>query len=73
VRRALAAAALIGLAAAGRAQTVDIPLTSTTYIDSYYSNQNMGGTTTMKNVVNAPGHDEEGSSITRSLLGPAFQ
>ncbi len=66
---ALALVAGIGLASTVRAQTVeDIPLTWTTYIDSYYDTQNMGGTTTMKNVVNAPGHNAEGSSVTRSLL-----
>ncbi len=61
--------AVIGLASTARAQTTDdIPLPSTTYIDSYYNAQNLGGGTTMKNVVNAPAHNAEGSSVTRSLL-----
>ncbi len=67
-RWALATVALIGLASTVRADTMTYACTSTTYIDSYYNNQNLGGGTTMKNVVNAPSHNAEGSSVTRSLL-----
>ena len=71
VRWALAAVASIGLASTARADTIDIPLTSTTYIDSDYDTQNLGGGTSMKNVVNSPTHGTgtaEASSVTRSLL-----
>ncbi len=63
---ALATIALIGAASPARADTIDIPLTSTTYIDSYYTTQNLGGGTSVKNVMNGMGHD--GGSVTRSLL-----
>ena len=46
-------------------------MTSTTYIDSDYNTQNLGGGTSMKNVVNSPTHGAgtgEASSVTRSLL-----
>ncbi len=65
-RGILATVALIGPASTAWADTQDYNLTSTTYIDSDFSTQNMGGETAMKNVVNATDHD--GGSVTRSLL-----
>ena len=63
---ALATVTLIGLASMAWADTIQIPLTSTTYIDSYYTTQNLGGGTSVKNVMNGMGHDS--GSVTRSLL-----
>ena len=63
---ACAVAVIVCGATAAHADTIDYSLTSTTYIDSYYTTQNLGGGTSMKNVVNSPTHSA--GSVTRSLL-----
>lgn len=51
----------------GRSVSVVYDITKMTYIDSYYNNDEFGGATTVKNVVNGIGH--LGASVTRTLVG----
>ncbi len=65
-RWALATVILIGLASTAWAETIDIPLTSTTYIDQGNTTSNYGAKTQLKDVVNGPAHYS--GTVTRGLL-----